>query len=390
LAAVFLCFATITPIKDWNQNAWWVCWGLIALWLVRGAQLTRNIWLPLSLVGLSGWLGISVLWSIDPAKSMRELSFQFAYILLGMLISVGRDHRQLLRLFVRTGVWFIAINIVFAFLSPANGRFSEGDHVGDYKGMFVDKNQFGFFCTVVALSSLVRALTADEPRCRQACWPGVGIAVLGVWLSNSATALIMTIACGMLTLLGVGLARGRRPRTLAATGAALLGAVVVWVLLTNSDRILATLDRSSNLTGRTEIWQVVQRAIAERPITGFGWHALWLDTDPTSIRFWTYNYDIPFYHAHNGYLELAVELGLVGAALGWGFVVALLLRSLREFVSDPQTRLWPVVLIGLLLIYNLVEVVGFSDAVFVVLVALACKVPAHRKEAACTSAMHGR
>ncbi len=390
LAAFLLCFSAITPIMDWNQNVWWICWLLIALWVVRGAKLTRSIWLPLSLLGLAAWMFLSLLWSVNPAKSLQELSFQFAFILMGMLASVGRDHWDLLKLFVRTGVWFIGFNMLFAFFLPANGQGGEGSNSTDYKGLFPDKNHFGFFCTTVAVSAVVRAINAERPGQRLACWLGAGIGVLGVWLSGSATALLMTMAWSLLIVLGVGLVRSRRPHKLAATGVMLLAGSAIGLMAMNSDQVLAVLGRSSNLTGRTEIWVAVQRAIAERPFTGFGWHALWLDEDPTSIRFWSYNYGDPFYHAHNGFLELAVELGLVGAVLGWGFIVLLLVRSLRELRVDPRGRLWPVVLIPLVLAYNLVEVMGFSDATFIVLVALACKAPALRKEGTCTSVMHGK
>ena len=69
--------------------------------------------------------------------------------------------------------------------------------------------------------------------------------------------------------------------------------------------------RDSSLTGRTELWGQMVKSICEHPILGLGYNSFWIgefgtSSDYVSRMHWTMN------QAHNGYLDIFNELGLVG------------------------------------------------------------------------------
>ena len=73
--------------------------------------------------------------------------------------------------------------------------------------------------------------------------------------------------------------------------------------------------RDSTFTGRTSTWGVVVDAWQRRPIGGFGFFAGWFDPE---VRADLVRIDFNHWEAHNGYLEVLMGAGVIGAlALGW-------------------------------------------------------------------------
>ena len=146
--------------------------------------------------------------------------------------------------------------------------------------------------------------------------------------------------------------------------------VVAWLAYSNVDAILMSLGRDPTLTGRTKIWEAVLRAIAERPVFGYGWKALWIEGSPVTEAIWAWNYHVPFFHAHNGYLDMTAQLGIVGLALSMLFLLTLAVRAGRHFLTDPHAvGGWPLLVVITVLIYNATEVVAFQNTTWILLIA---------------------
>ena len=73
------------------------------------------------------------------------------------------------------------------------------------------------------------------------------------------------------------------------------------------------LNRNQDLTGRTEIWSMVMDAILEHPWLGYGYHAFWRGADGPSVDVRLSGWIPP--HAHNGFLDLALDFGIAGPLL---------------------------------------------------------------------------
>jgi O-antigen ligase len=111
------------------------------------------------------------------------------------------------------------------------------------------------------------------------------------------------------------------------------------------------LQRDSTLTGRTELWQEVL-AMAGNSMIGTGYESFWLGERLAylwNLHWWRPN------QAHNGYIELYLNLGWLGVALFVIFLLAAYLRAARGVrLGDSYASLrlaWVVIAV----IYNFTE-----------------------------------
>jgi O-antigen ligase len=97
--------------------------------------------------------------------------------------------------------------------------------------------------------------------------------------------------------------------------------------------LLGLIGKDETLTGRTDIWVELAAAISQKPALGYGYLAFWgLDSEP---RYWLEKavaWNAP--SGHNGWLDLAISLGITGvivfaidAVAATGRAVKLSLRS---------------------------------------------------------------
>jgi O-antigen ligase len=86
--------------------------------------------------------------------------------------------------------------------------------------------------------------------------------------------------------------------------------------------------RNPNLTGRTEIWQALMPLVAN-PVLGTGFENFWFG--PRVAQIWGAQNGITYgiNEAHDGFLEVYLNLGLIGVSL----IVAILLQAYRNAVQ---------------------------------------------------------
>jgi O-antigen ligase len=123
----------------------------------------------------------------------------------------------------------------------------------------------------------------------------------------------------------------------------------------NSERITNALGRSSDLTGRTEIWSSVAASILERPLLGYGYSGFWSEVSAASAEL-DHAVGGTIMYSHNGYLEVLLSLGIVGFALTLAFLGAGIRRALYWSDRDRSSRgLWPLAFLLFFLLQNVTE-----------------------------------
>jgi O-antigen ligase len=174
-------------------------------------------------------------------------------------------------------------------------------------------------------------------------------------LSKSATALVVTVL--MLALLPFRKLLYLRTRQLLAAGAILIPllAAAAFFIVQSSEDILQALGRNSSLTGRVPLWQLVLTSISDHPILGYGFTAFWNSWEGERVID-TVNWNTAVPHAHNGFLEVWLGLGLIGLALilislSRNFVFALRIARSNRGVEYS----WPLVLVVFTVLYNVTE-----------------------------------
>ena len=318
--------------------------ALIVVLLLRAPRLLLDQILSVPWAALLAALAVaSSLWSIDPLLTLRR-AVPFALAgLFGLWFSARFSADRQMRILRLTMLCLALATIALVFLAPSLGLDHAAGHGTDWQGVFTQKNAcgrimvlatavilFGPRLTLRRIASLVLFLFVLIMSGSRAAW-AIEAALLLVWITYAA-----------------GRRSGARVRILVGVTAPLLLAAAAAIGLRFFAQLMHLLDREPTLSGRTAIWTQVLHAIAQRPLFGYGYAAFWRGMQGPSLQI---DAAVHFVveHAHNGFLEIALELGLTALAL---FLLSWILA---------WRRLWPLWRAG-----NLSRV-GFSFALLVLI-----------------------
>jgi O-antigen ligase len=204
---------------------------------------------------------------------------------------------------------------------------------GALRGAFTHKNSLGNMLVLTASMAAVAMRTGIVA-------PSLGITLLlAVTLlvvpTGSSTALMLLM---LLFVLQLPVAVAKLPpraaaRALVLFAIAALAAAVP--LLIGRNRIFMALGRDASLSGRTELWALVQNLIGLRPLQGYGYQAMFERQDFQEQVLAIVGWPAP--NSHNGYLELLLGTGLVGLLLALAFLLPGLVRALCQLVCRPHS-----------------------------------------------------
>jgi O-antigen ligase len=185
---------------------------------------------------------------------------------------------------------------------------------------------------------------------------GVILAMV-VWLfkmANSMTS-ISTFLMGSTLLLATGFrAVTRKPVVVHVLIAAMLVVSFSVLFLGISPSALETMGRNPTLTGRTEVWGVLL-SLVKNSWVGTGFESFWLG--PRLEKIWDVFHWRPN-EAHNGYLEVFLNLGWIGVIL----LVVVITTGYRTVVRAWRTNI-PTA--SLLMAYFFVGLVfNFTESAF--------------------------
>jgi O-antigen ligase len=220
-------------------------------------------------------------------------------------------------------------------------------------GPFVDRNQLATWL-VLAISVVAGSLMMHVARRRRENWRrGIRAAIvllgdgLGVILSGCLIVMLLTLVAtlsrsGLIALLaavviGTSLSRRDHRRT-AWTGVAAAAALVVLAVWVNAEgfaqRVMTSIAAAPpEAVGRLTIWRDTLRVIRDFPVfgTGIGTFAEAMFVYQQSAR------QVLFNHAHNEYLQIAAEGGLLLLTFVVAGVMVLAWAARRALAEDTST-----------------------------------------------------
>jgi O-antigen ligase len=290
------------------------------------------------------WAVLSVIWSVDPDLAVRRLVQFFAPLLLALYAAARFDPATTIKLAGWAYFWTIVASAIVAVLMPRIGvmhdsaaalkwaDLAEGARLeGDWSGILGHKNVLGFATIANAQIFAWRWYVEKDRR-----WLHGPIILFGLFITyktHSATSALL-VGLTLVTYLVIHVTRrAARLRALIFFSVIVVGAVGVAAAVSLPEQFAALVGKDATLTGRVPIWIVLMNhTIPGNPIFGYGFNTYFIISNPDYLRLvsiigW------PAPHAHNGYLNLAVELGIPGAVLGTWILLRLILGSLRR-VND--------------------------------------------------------
>jgi exopolysaccharide production protein ExoQ len=283
---------------------------------------------------------VSLLWSDYPFVGFKRWIRALGDVAMVLIVLTDRDWllaRK--RLYAWAAFLLLPISVLLIrYYSELGRTYSIFDGQVFWTGVTTNKNELGMICMIFGLASLSRVLDVYRGRegarkTRVLLAHGV-IVLTAIWLihmADSATSLACLLIGGCLLLLTSWLPLMRRPALVHMLVAALLGVAVSALFLGVGTGMVQNLGRNSTLTGRTDMWRHALKLV-ENPMFGTGYESFWVGTRLEKMRPVAPGVN----QAHNGYLEVYLNLGWVGVAL-LGIVIATGYRNvMAAFRRDPD------------------------------------------------------
>ncbi len=316
-------------------------WVLVGLAIAAIVVLAKRRFNWAGILAQQKWLVVlllymfaSTLWSDIALIAMRRWMREVIVIPMASLVLSEADPRHALAsLLRRTAYALIPFSLVLIKYYPAFGRdYGRWSGIEMWTGVTTQKNQLGRLC-MISIFFLLWALYQwwwhrPTPTGRYQAWADIFVILIALYVfrgANSSTSLA-TLVVGAAMLLAF---QRLRKLKIMIPQLVLLGLLMAFITFGASAPFLGgsnvatfstLLGRDNTLTGRTDIWASVLPVMERQPLLGCGFGSFWTDARRSL-------YEIPT--AHNGYLDILLELGAVGLAfyVVWLLSCAHLLHS---------------------------------------------------------------
>ena len=387
---LLLCLAVVTTalafgtVHAWSLGIFQLsAAAVVALWMLDAwrtgtLRVSRNL-LQLPLAGLIvlGALQLLPLGGAAadpslPAGAARTLTFdphatRYALVqLLSLFVYFAAalafvDSPRRLKVVVRTVVVFGFLLALYGlmqhFVNPATIFFVREPKQAAPFGPYINRHHFaGYMELTLALPlGLILAGAVARERVLLYAFASVIMAIALVMTNSRGGMLSLLAEVFFLALVAASVRRrgkeeaagdeprqrGGRMRALAARlGLAFVMVLVVFggVLYFGGEeavsRLLGTVNAEDPTTGRAHFWQGTWQMIKDRPVAGAGLGAFSAVYPLYDTSNGTYRLE----QAHNDYLQLLSDAGLVGGLLGLVFVVALFRMAVARMHSPDKFR----------------------------------------------------
>ena len=316
----------------------------------RSARLILpQLWLSAFLL----WVLASAAWSVDPLVTIKRAVVVCVASLFGIYFGNQFTRREQVTI-VALALGITAVSTVLCgVLLPQHAIAADATSGGAWKGVFEHKNALGKFMVLMCACCMWLWSSKQAKRPILLALFIVGTALL--LLSRSATSILTLIL--LLLLFPLFSVARRLPSAFlpAALAISVCFPAIAVFLVNNNTATLGLLVRDPTLTGRIPMWSIAFKSISMRPWLGYGFEAFWNGLQGPSAAIW----EAVGWHpnqAHNGFLQIWLDLGLIGVILFCLVLYSACSRAILEFRQDTRHEsLWPLLVLSCFLLLNLTK-----------------------------------
>lgn len=310
----------------------------IVCWMARPAGLRTKIhgWLPAIISVFIAVVAMSILWADVPDLVMRRVAAFMLFVIAAWGLVQRFSNRDL---------------VLFCFLfGGLAGALSLGSEIatGDFRPADSEYRLYGIMhanslSATLAIFILSALALRQESERRMWYLLAIGFGVVLLILTKSRSSMVGLLA-GLAVWIFLGAQDRRRAALLSVLALALIVPAAIFFF---GDQLGSGIEKAFLMgrnaetletgTGRIPLWSyLISHYVAERPLLGHGFQGFWT---ADHIRSVTASQDWLILHAHSGYMNVLLDLGLVGLGL---FVLILLLAAGRSYVyfRATQDRSW--------------------------------------------------
>ncbi len=314
----------------------------------------------------------SVVWSDFPLVALKRWFRDLGnYFVVLVVLSDAYPLDALRTVLRRLSYLLIPLSVVLIKYFPALSRSYNGwTGVAEYVGAATSKNMLGNICLISGIffvwDTMMRWSSRKERANKLAILVNICFVLMTLWLLNlaqSATSQVcLLIGCALLMALQSGWGRGHLTLIRVLIPVTFCLYLILAFGLNLNGRMASVVGRDPTLTDRTLIWHAVLNEHTN-PLVGTGYESFWLG--PRLDRIWEQVGRVN--EAHDGYLEVYLNLG----GIGLGLLVAFLLASYGTIsstfkISVPLAR-FNLVVWTVILFYNVTEAAFKSGLMWLML-----------------------
>ncbi len=322
---------------------------LLALRWKKVIQVTTKDGLIWLLVGLAIF---SIFWSNAPDITRTRSIALVGTTMFALYLASRYSLKEQLNLLGWTFGISIVMSFAFVIALPSYGKMA-GVHLGALRGIYSHKNTLGKVMAPSAIVFLLLALGA--PKKRWFAWCGL-IGSIFLIIGSQSSSCLGNLSILIITLFFLHILRWRYEFMIPTLIVmAIISSIIYLLLTTNAEAIAALFGKNLTLTGRTDFWPLILDKIWQRPWLGYGFGAFWMGYDGPSAYIW-YASTFKAPNGHNGYLDLCLELGLVGLSI---YLIGLITTFSRGLAYIRQVKtyegFWPVIYLTFIVLANFTE-----------------------------------
>jgi O-antigen ligase len=348
-----------------------VCLWCLDGWILRSVQLNRNAlqWPLLGLIGLGllqllPWrsatddtgLGLSLTraLTLDRYATQLVLVQLISLFIYFAAVLIFTDSPRRLRALTRT---IIIFGFVLAMFGLTQSLTSDGTRVYWFRqltqstafGPFINRHHFaGYMELTIALPLGLLFSGSLETHKRPLYAFAALLMAVSLILTNSRGGMISLVAEVLFVIVVAGPGKstersrhGNRLRgVLWRAGATVVFAVVLFIgaIAVGGpgvfNRLLGTVNAADPTTGRAHFWNVTLDVIKQHPFIGSGLGSFGVIYTRYDSRNGLYRLE----QAHNDYLQILADAGIIGGLLGLGFLVLLFSKGFARRSTDDKFR----------------------------------------------------
>jgi len=300
---------------------------------------------------------VSVSWSDYQGPAIKRwIRLVGDLVMVLIILTEVKPAEALDQILRRFAILFIPLSIIFIKYNETVGRIYTTYGRQMWVGVTGHKNQLGQLCAVCGIVLLRRLLKQ---------WPKIGI--LDAFLFGLTTYLIIgaesqtavlvffvgALIVGLQAFSKGDMKKVHRLIIMAFVFVLVLQAVLIAVVNTSiMDLVFSSTGRDSSLTGRVPLWQELISIGSRRPILGSGYASFW--SSRLVYELWDKVHWTPV-SSHNGYIDIFMNLGLIGVALLMFFLIKTYQNISRSIETEKDFGSLGFVFFIVILLQNLAE-----------------------------------
>jgi exopolysaccharide production protein ExoQ len=326
---------------------------------------------------------LSVAWSDFPLATFKKWFRDVGvYMSVMVVLSDPRPLEAVRTVLRRLGYLLVPLSIVFIKYYPNLGKAFSPWGGQEYTGVATSKNMLGVLCLVSGIFFFWDTMTSwqerKKTRVKRVILVNIAFIGMTLWLLNVSDSKTSTLCLGIgcLMIAAAHCKFGRRHHGWVKTLAP--ASFVFYLILTLGFGMGAQLSqavgKSGDMSDRTRIWDAALSVPINR-LLGTGYQSFWISPQRVE-RVWASLDGDNVLEAHDGYLQIYLDLGLIGLFLLCAFLIATyrnICRQLKPLTARGSLSLG---LWTLLLFYNVSEASFEVDLLLVTFLLAAIPMPA--------------